>query len=131
VLLRITVEPDKRFERRGPELATMLRVPYTALALGATTEVETLTGKEQLRIPAGTESHSTFTLRGHGLPRLRGGSRGNLSVTVVLDTPRKLSRRQRELLEELQELEGSGGEGTGFLGLGRRRRRQKGGSADS
>jgi len=102
LLLQLSVEPDKRFRRHGADLLTELPVSFPDLALGATVDVATLTGAQQLRIPAGTESHHRFTLRGEGLPRLRSGQRGSLYVEVVVEVPKKLDARQRELLEELR-----------------------------
>jgi molecular chaperone DnaJ len=102
LLVQLSVEPDQRFQRHGADLLTELPVSFADLALGASVEVATLTGTQQLRIPAGTESHHRFTLRGEGLPRLRSGQRGALYVQVVVDVPKKLSARERELLEELR-----------------------------
>jgi molecular chaperone DnaJ len=100
--VQISIEPDKRFHRHGADLLTELPVSYPDLALGATVQVETLTGAQELRIPAGTESHHRFTLRGEGLPRLRSGQRGSLFVQVIVEVPKKISAHERELLEELR-----------------------------
>jgi molecular chaperone DnaJ len=108
LLVELSVEPDKRFERRGADLLTNLAVGFPDLALGATLSVPTLEGSESLRIPAGTPSHHEFILRGQGLPRLRGGGRGNLHVVVEVEVPARLSKRERELLEELRGKAASG-----------------------
>lgn len=102
LVVTITIEPDARFIREGTELYTELPVHFADLALGATVTVPTLTGEEQLRIPAGTPSHHVFQLRGHGMPRIRGNGRGALHARVVLAVPKKISSRQRELLEALR-----------------------------
>lgn len=102
LIVTISVEPDTRFIREGTELYTEVPVHYADLALGATVTVPTLTGEEQLRIPAGTSSHHVFQLRGHGMPRLRGNGRGALHARVVLAVPKRISGRQRELLEALR-----------------------------
>jgi molecular chaperone DnaJ len=102
LLVSVSVEPDERFERQGSELYMMLPVHYADLALGATVVVPSLEGQADLRIPAGTESHQEFLLRGQGMPKLRGGGRGNLHVHVVLEVPKRLSKRQRELLSQLR-----------------------------
>lgn len=107
LLVELGVEPDKRFERRGADLLTSLEVSFPDLALGATLSVPTLEGSESLRIPAGTPSHHEFILRGQGLPRLRGGGRGNLHVLVEVEVPARLSKRERELLEELRGKSGA------------------------
>lgn len=101
--VQVTVEPDKQFQREGPDLFVELPVHYTDLVLGANVEVPTLEGEEKLRIPAGTDSHSQFTLRGHGLRRVRGNGKGNLYVTVKLYVPQKLNRQQKQVLQELKE----------------------------
>jgi molecular chaperone DnaJ len=103
LLVAVTVETHPQFRREGAELLVDLPVHYADLALGATVAVTTLTGEEQLRIPAGTASHHTFALRGHGLPRLQRAGRGDLHVRVVLAVPRKLGKKQRELLKQLKE----------------------------
>ncbi|MCB1220218.1 MAG: molecular chaperone DnaJ [Planctomycetales bacterium] len=101
--VQVTVEPDKQFQRDGSDLFVELPVHYTDLVSGATVDVPTLEGTEKLRIPAGTESHSQFTLRGHGLSRLRGHGKGNLHVRVKLYVPQKLNRQQKQLLSDLKE----------------------------
>jgi molecular chaperone DnaJ len=102
LLVSISVEPHKQYQRSGADLYVELMVHYADLALGATVAVPTLTGEEQLRIPAGTGSHHQFVLRGHGLPRLKRNGRGDLHVRAVLTVPRKLSKKQRELLKQLR-----------------------------
>ncbi len=101
--IQVTVEPDKQFQRDGADLHVELPVHYTDLVQGATVEVPTLVAPEKLRIPAGTESHSQFTLRGHGLQRVRGHGKGNLYVMVRLYVPQKINRQQKQLLLDLKE----------------------------
>ena len=72
-------------------------------ALGATIEVDTVDGRVTMKVPAGTQSGSDFKLSGHGIPHLRGSTRGAHIVTVIVDTPTKLSKRQRELLEAFEQ----------------------------
>ncbi len=103
LLVRISLQPHEYFKRDGADLYCETSVHYADLVLGATVLAPTLSGQEQLRIPAGTGSHHEFTLRGHGLPRLRSGGRGNLYVRVVLAVPGKASKEQRELLKQLKE----------------------------
>lgn len=116
LLVGVTVAPDKQFARDGADLHFELPVHYSDLVLGATLEVPTLTGTEQLRVPAGTESHHVFTLRGQGLPRLRGGGKGHLHVRAILLLPGKHGKEQKELLARLRELEtGSAKPGSGGI----------------
>jgi curved DNA-binding protein len=102
--LRIRVAPDSRFERRGDDLATVVRVPLTTAVLGGETEVPTLDGPVGIRIPSGTPVGRVFRLRGHGLPRLGSkGSRGDLLATIAVDLPGALSEKQKDLFEQLRK----------------------------
>ena len=69
-------------------------------ALGTEIDVETVDGTVRMKIPAGTQSGTDFKLSGHGVPHLRDDSRGPHIVGVIVDTPTKLSKKQRELLEQ-------------------------------
>jgi len=71
-------------------------------ALGTEIEVETVDGPVLMKVPAGTQSGSDFKLSNHGVPHLKGNSRGAHIVTIIVDTPTKLSRQQRELLETMR-----------------------------
>jgi molecular chaperone DnaJ len=126
LLVSISVSPDERFERGGADLLHRLPVGFADLTLGATLTVPTLTGEDQLRIPAGTESHHRFTLRGQGLPRLRGGGRGSLVVQVEVVVPKKLDKHQRELLEQFRATAGGvelAEKPAGLFGGGRKKRK--------
>ncbi len=103
LLVQISVEPMENFERQGAELMTTVKIHYADLATGATIQVPTLTGEESLRVPAGTDSHTIFTLRGHGMPKLRGHGRGSLHARVMVQIPRKLTAKERAHLKELKE----------------------------
>jgi molecular chaperone DnaJ len=95
----IRVKDDARFVRDGDDLVTAVDISGPQAALGATVEVATIDGPEQLEIPAGTQPSETLTLRGRGMPSLRGRHEGDLRVVVNVVTPRNLSHQQRELLE--------------------------------
>lgn len=103
LLVSVTIEPHPQIQREGPTLYVELPVHYADLVQGATVTVPTLTSEEQLRIPAGTQSHHVFQLRGQGLPRLQRGGRGDLHVRVVLAVPQRLNKRQRELIKEMRD----------------------------
>lgn len=96
--------PHERFTRDGVDLHTTVRVPMTAAALGATMELPVLDGEETLDIAAGTQSGTVVTLRGQGMPQLRGSGRGNLFVHVDVVTPTKTDAAQQELLRQLAAL---------------------------
>jgi curved DNA-binding protein len=101
--LRVRVAPHPRFERKGDDLVTTVRVPVTTAVLGGEAEVETLDGRVGIKIPAGTPTGRQFRLRGKGLPRLgRGDARGDLLATLAVELPQTLSERQRSLFEELK-----------------------------
>lgn len=97
----VRVAEDERFVRDGDDLVTVVDVPAPLAALGTTVEVPTLGEPISLDIPAGTQPHDTLTLRGHGLPTLRGRRRGDLRVVVNVVIPRRLTSEQRELMERL------------------------------
>jgi molecular chaperone DnaJ len=99
--IMVEMAPHDLFTRRGDDLYVEVPITFPQAALGATINVPTLFGEETLKIPAGTQSGETFVLRGKGIPHLRGRGRGDEYVTVRVITPRKLSRRVRQLLEEL------------------------------
>ncbi len=102
LFIRVRVQADPVFRREDHDVLSEKTVPFTLLALGGKIDVPILDGQISIDIPAGTPSGTTFTLRGKGIPYLRSSGRGNHRVTVILDTPRKLQREQRELLERLR-----------------------------
>ena len=77
-------------------------ISFTQAALGATIEVPTLDGKVRYSIPEGTQTGTTFRLRGKGIPYVGYKTRGDQFVTVVVETPTKLTKEQRELLRKLE-----------------------------
>lgn len=99
--LKISVRGDKRFERDGYDIHTKAEISFTQAALGDKINVETVDGVISLKIPAGTQAGTSFKLRGKGVQRLRGGGNGDQYVKVQVKTPTSLSRKQKELLKEL------------------------------
>lgn len=98
--VNIRVKPHKKFTREGDLILSKEHVGMVEATLGVTITVETVDGDVAMKVPAGTQSGSDFKLSGHGIPHLRGDSRGAHIVTILVDTPTKLSKKQRELLEE-------------------------------
>ncbi len=99
------VRPHPVFERHEDDLYRQVTVSMFQAALGRTVLVDTLIdGPHELELPAGTQSGDVLRLRGLGMPRLRSRGRGDLLVQVLVRTPKRLSRRQRELLEEVEAL---------------------------
>jgi molecular chaperone DnaJ len=96
----IGVKPHPLFERDGGDLHCKVPITFAQAALGAEIEVPTLDGKVKLRIPEGTQSGKVLRMRGKGLPSLRSSALGDQHVHVFVEVPAKLSKRQRELLEQ-------------------------------
>src|SRR3954471_13870476 len=97
----VRVREDERFLRDGDDLVTVVDVAAPLAALGGTVQVPTLDGKIPVDLPAGTQPGETITLGGRGMPPLGRGRTGDLRVVVSVAIPRRLTKRQRELLEEL------------------------------
>ena len=95
------VKEHSFFEREGNDLYCVMPISFTQAALGTEIVVPTLEGEHTLKIPEGTQSGTTLRIRGKGVPVLNGHGKGDLFVEVRLQTPSKLTKRQRELLQEL------------------------------
>jgi molecular chaperone DnaJ len=100
------VEPHPVFERRGSDLFAVLDVAFSRAALGAEIEVETLDGAERVRVDAGTESGAVFRVKAKGVPNLGRRGRGDLFLTVQVETPKRLNKEERKLLDRLAALRG-------------------------
>jgi molecular chaperone DnaJ len=90
------------FEREGTDLRCVIPISFTQAALGTEIKVPTMDGDQTLKIPDGTQSGTTFRIRNKGVPVLNGHGKGDLFVEIRVQTPSKLSKRQRELLQELE-----------------------------
>src|SRR2546423_8704966 len=88
------------FIREDTEAICEVPISFTQAALGSTIDVPTLDGKVKMKIPSGTQSGKVFRLRGKGIPSLDGYQRGDQHVRVTVEVPEKLTRKQRELLEQ-------------------------------
>jgi molecular chaperone DnaJ len=96
------------FKRDGAEVICDVPITFVHVALGAEIDVPTLDGKVSMKIPAGTQSHKIFRLKGKGLPYLGRGGRGDQLVRVMVEIPTKLSHEQIEVLKQCQSLENDG-----------------------
>lgn len=105
--VNIRVKPHKKFTREGDLILSSEHIDMVDAALGVEIEVETVDGPVRMKVPAGTQSGSDFKLSGHGVPRLKGETRGAHIVTIVVDTPKKLNKQQQELLEQFKAASGS------------------------
>jgi molecular chaperone DnaJ len=99
----LTVRPHDFFERDGHDLRCVVPISFPQAALGAEIQIPGLDGEVTLRVPEGTQSGKEFRIRNHGVPHLNESGRGDLLVEVMVQTPKKLSRTQRELVRQLAE----------------------------
>ena len=100
--VRIRVKPHKHLTREGAIILSEERISMVDAALGCEIEVPTVDGPITMKVPAGTQSGTPFKLSGHGVPFRSDGDRGPHIVTVIVETPKNLSRKQKELLEEFR-----------------------------
>ncbi len=100
----IHVKAHSVFDREKEDLFCSISLSLAQAALGTQVKVPTLGKEEKLKIPAGTQSGSTFRLRGRGFPRLDGRGKGDLYVTINVAVPTQLTREQRRLMEQLDEV---------------------------
>lgn len=104
--VNIRVKPHKKFTREGSLILSNEHVHMIDAALGTEIEVDTVDGPVQMKVPIGTQSGTDFKLSGHGVPNLRGGQRGAHIVTILVDTPTKLSSKQKSILEQFKKESG-------------------------
>jgi molecular chaperone DnaJ len=100
------VEPSKVYTRRGDDLVVDVPVSYPDAALGARVKVPTPDGEVTVKVKSGTEDGTLLRVKGKGAPKLKGSGRGDVLARVKLTVPKKLSKKQRELIEELQKAGG-------------------------
>jgi molecular chaperone DnaJ len=101
--VHVRVRSHKKFTREGDLILSEEHVGIVEAALGTTIKVETVDGPISMKVPAGTQSGADFKLSSHGIPHLRGTTRGAHIVTIIVDTPTNLTKRQQELLQEFDE----------------------------
>ena len=101
----VRVKPHPLFERNGKHLTCEVPITFAQAALGTELDIPILTGKHHIAVPAGTQPGEILRLRGQGMPDVQGGSRGDLHVQFDVEVPKKLSKKQEELLRQLAELD--------------------------
>ena len=101
--IQVDVQRHKIFERDGKHLYCEVPINYADAVLGGDIEVPTLDGKVKIKIPEGTQSHKLFRLNGKGIKPLRGGSKGDILVRVLVEIPVKLNKEQTAILKQFKE----------------------------
>jgi len=96
----VNIKEHKIFERREFDLFYNTTIDLGTSILGGDIKIPTIDGKAELKIPAGTQSHTIFKLKGQGMPVLRSGQRGDQLVKVIVDIPKKISKKQEQLLKQ-------------------------------
>jgi molecular chaperone DnaJ len=99
----IEEKAHSRFQRHGNDVLLDVPMTFSQLALGTKREVSTLDGKVLLKVPPGTPSHKVFRMKGKGIPRLNRYGRGDQLVRVIAWVPEKLSKKESDLLQELDK----------------------------
>ena len=103
LLITITVKPHELFRREGTSVLCEAPITFTQAVLGAELEIPTIDGKVKYTLPEGTQSGTTFRLKGKGIPSINGRGRGDQYVTVYIETPRNLNKDQKEALKKFAE----------------------------
>ena len=106
LLITITVRPHELFRREGTSVLCEAPITFTQAVLGAELEIPTIDGKVKYTLPEGTQSGTTFRLKGKGIPSLNGRGRGDQYVSVYIETPRNLNKEQKEALKKFAETMG-------------------------
>ena len=100
--VNVRVKPHKHFTREGDLILSEEHISMVDAALGTEIDVQTVDGPVRMKVPAGTQPGADFKLSGHGVPHLKSKSRGAQIITILVDVPAKLSKRQKKLLEDLR-----------------------------
>ena len=106
LLITITVRPHELFRREGTSVLCEAPITFAQAVLGAELEIPTIDGKVKYNLPEGTQSGTTFRLKGKGIPSLNGRGRGDQYVTVFIETPKDLNKEQKDALKKFSETMG-------------------------
>ena len=106
LLITITVKPHELFRREGTSILCDAPITFAQAVLGAELEIPTIDGKVKYELPEGTQTGTTFRLKGKGIPSINGRGRGDQYVTVYIETPKNLNKEQKEALKKFAEAVG-------------------------
>ena len=106
LLITVTVKPHELFRREGTSVLCDAPITFAQAVLGAELEIPTIDGKVKYDLPEGTQSGTTFRLKGKGIPSINGRGRGDQYVTVYIETPKNLNKEQKEALRKFAEAVG-------------------------
>ncbi len=112
----IHVNEHKIFQRDGNDIFMEAPIPFTTAALGGEMDIPTLDGKAKLKIPAGTQSGTVMRMKGKGIPNIRGYGTGSQNITIRIDVPESLSKKQKEILKDFEKASGKNKK-KGFFGF--------------
>jgi len=102
----ISITPHEFFQRKGDDIYCEVPISFIQGVLGDEIEVPTLKGKAKLKIPAGTQTHTLFRMKGNGMPNMNGYGNGNQYCKVIVQVPKKLSKKQRDILDQFAKASG-------------------------
>jgi len=108
--VQVRIKPHDLFERDGDNLYCEVPISYPTMALGGSIEVPTLSGRATIKIPAETQTEKLFRLRGKGVRNVRNGNVGDLYCKVTVETPVNLTRKQKDILKQLETVLAEGGD---------------------
>ena len=103
LFLYVHVADHKKFSREGHTIYSQEHIHLLQAVLGTTMKVDTIHGKEELKIPAGSQNSTTFKIKGKGAPTLRSEKLGDHLITIIVDVPKKLSKKEKDLYKALAE----------------------------
>ncbi|MFH1784952.1 MAG: molecular chaperone DnaJ [Candidatus Micrarchaeota archaeon] len=103
LFVKVYVDEHKKFQRKEDDLYIEIPINFSNAVLGGKVEVPTLFGKANLNIPVGTQSHTIFRLKGEGMPRLGTNRKGDQLVRIIINIPKKINKKQKEILHQFDE----------------------------
>jgi molecular chaperone DnaJ len=106
LMVHVHVAPSPMYERRGDDLVVQAPVSYSTAVLGGTVEVPTPEGAVSLKIPSGSEDGKLIRIKGRGAPRINGSGKGDVLARIRIQVPKRVNKKERQLLEELQKVIG-------------------------